>query len=184
MPPLSSVRMTEKAGMCGPHTACSPTWGSQLQKIPEGTGAVFCMGPLERGGPAHGQEGRSPARITSMGFSGIPGTQSFGEPPYGPLDRLRQPKSKGCWQTVGRSHLICSQTTTPLVPTHLSNQACLYHTVQGGRGHGTARGKWEDDAVEPRTGTRVRSEALLGLYLLLASSSLQEALVLVGKHSP
>lgn len=170
--------------MCGPHTACSSTWGSQLRKIPEGTDAVFCMGPLERGGPAHGQEGRSPTIIPSMGFSGIPGTQSFGEPLYGPLVRLRQPKSKGCWQTVGRSHLICSQTTMPLVPTHLSNQACLYHTVQGRRGHGTARGKWEEGVVEPQTGTWLRSEPLPGLYLLLASSLIQEALVLVGKHSP
>lgn len=36
------------------------------------------------GGPAHGQEGRSPTTKTSVGFSGILGAQSLGETPIWP----------------------------------------------------------------------------------------------------
>lgn len=57
------------------------------------------------------------------------GLRILGKPLYGPLARLRQPRSKGCWQTVGRSCFISSQITRPLVPTGLSNQACLHYTV-------------------------------------------------------
>lgn len=112
-----SVGMTEKAGMHSPHAADSSTsW------LPEGMGAAFCMGSLERWGVHKpGLEGKSPTTIPSVGLLGSLWTQSSGEPLCDPLARLRQPRSEGCWWAVGG--------IPPLVSTLLSSQACLHYTA-------------------------------------------------------
>lgn len=132
--------------MHSPHAADSSTsW------LPEGMGAAFCMGSLERWGVHKpGLEGKSPTTIPSVGLLGSLWTQSSGEPLCDPLARLRQSRSEGCWWAVGG--------IPPLVPTFLSSQACLHYTAWRRKADSRVpdfRGSWgtrEEGGWSPRQG--------------------------------